>query len=333
LERVFVQVERGTGNYRYLGDLNNNGVADEFEFEPTIYDGDYIAITIPTEELFPVIDLKASTKWRINFSEMFNSGSFIGKAVSPITTETFWRIEENSREEDYKKIYLFHFSAFQNPLTTIRGSNYIQQDLFLFENDQELSFRFRFAERNSLSQYSAGIEEGYNRERSLRIKFRLVKEISNQTDLINQTDNVFAAAINRRRNITSNMVVTDFSYRPERNLEVGFKLRAGRSEDNYPASPTIVDLNSQALRVNLSLQGNGRIRAEVERSELIANTMQNLIPFELTGGNVIGKNYFWRLNFDYRISANLQSTVSYDGRLHQGGRAIHTARAEARAYF
>jgi hypothetical protein len=28
LQRVFVLVEQGTGNYIYLGDLNNNGVAD-----------------------------------------------------------------------------------------------------------------------------------------------------------------------------------------------------------------------------------------------------------------------------------------------------------------
>ncbi len=64
---MFVRVEQGTGNYKYLGDLNNNGIADENEFEPTTFDGDYIQVTIPTDQLFPVIDLKTSTRWKTNF--------------------------------------------------------------------------------------------------------------------------------------------------------------------------------------------------------------------------------------------------------------------------
>jgi hypothetical protein len=333
LERVFVKVERGAGNYRFLGDLNNNGIADENEFEPTLYDGDYILVTVPTDQLFPVIDLKASTKWRLNLSEIFEKQSLAGDLLGGISTETFWRIEENSREEDYKKIYLFNFSAFQNPNNTIRGSNFYQQDIFLWENDQELSFRFRYSQRTNLSQFSGGLEEGYFRERSLRIKFKLVKEISNQTDLSNEMDNLLATARNRTRNITFNHITSDFSYRPERNLEFGFRIRTGNSIDYHPETATEIDLNSQMLRFNLSLEGNGRLRAEIERNELIANGTQNNIPFEMTGGNLIGKNYYWRLNFDYRLSANVQTTIGYDGRSLGGGKAVHTARAEARAYF
>src|SRR5690606_16693022 len=115
--------------------------------------------------------------------------------------------------------------------------------------------------------------------------------------------------------------------------EIGFKISAGRKEDVLPEEPTIIDLNSQTLRLNLSFAGTGRLRMEVERLELIINTTENFLPYEVTGGSQIGKNYFWRLNFDYRLTNNLQSTVSYDGRLLGSSRAIHTARAEVRAYF
>jgi hypothetical protein len=72
---------------------------------------------------------------------------------------------------------------------------------------------------------------------------------------------------------------------------------------------------------------------EIERNELNANTTENFIPYELTNGNQIGKNYFWRLNFDYKLSSFLQTTLSYDGRVQGANKVIHTARAEARAYF
>jgi hypothetical protein len=87
------------------------------------------------------------------------------------------------------------------------------------------------------------------------------------------------------------------------------------------------------LRFNLSFLSAGRLRIEIERDELIANTDENFIPYELTNGNQIGKNYYWRLNFDYKLLTFLQATISYDGRLQGESRVVHTARAEARAYF
>jgi hypothetical protein len=334
LQKVFVLVEQGTGNYIYLGDLNNNGIADENEFEPTLFDGDYVQVPLPTDELFPVIDLKTSTRWKINFSELVDVKSLVGKIVSPISSETFWRVEENSRDFDYPNVYLIKLSTFQNENTTIRGSNYLQQDFFLFENDQALSFRFRFTQRNALSQFSSGYERYYNRERSLRIKFKMIKEISNQTDIVNQIDNVSAPEnSNRIRAINSNNVISEFSYRPDRNIEVGFRIKVGKSEDTHPENPTIIDMNSLLLRFNLSLLSTGRLRIEIERDELISNTAENFIPYELTNGNQIGKNYYWRLNFDYKLLTFLQTTISYDGRLQGESRVVHTARAEARAYF
>jgi hypothetical protein len=71
----------------------------------------------------------------------------------------------------------------------------------------------------------------------------------------------------------------------------------------------------------------------MERTELLTNTQDNIIPFEMLNGNQLGKNYFWRLNFDYRVASFLQTTLSYDGRWQGKGRVVHTARAEARAYF
>lgn len=334
LQKVFVRVEQGTGNYKYLGDLNSNGIADENEFEPTTFDGDYIQVTIPTDQLFPVIDLKTSTRWKINFSKIIDEKNFLSSVLKSISSETLWRIEENSRDTKYSNVYLLRLSTFQNESTTIRGSNLLQQDLFIFENEQDLSFRFRYLQRTNLNEFSGGFERGYFRERSLRIKFKMVEEISNQTDLVNSDDNLSAQNIsNRVRRLNSNFITSDFSYRPVRTIEVGFKLKVGRNEDTFPAQPTVIDLNGQAVRLNISFLGTGRLRVELERNELFSNTKLNFIPFELTGGNQIGKNYYWRVNFDYRLSSNLQTTISYDGRLQGTSKPIHTMRAEARAYF
>jgi hypothetical protein len=334
LEKVFVRVEQGTGNYIYLGDLNGNGIADANEFEPTLFDGDYVLITIPTDELFPVINLKTSTRWKIQYADIFDNKTLIGSILEPLSTETSWRIEEITRETDLSKIYLLQLKYFQQEGITIRGANFFQQDVFINENQQDLSFRFRFSQRFAMSEFNTGVENGYNRERSLRIRFRMIKEVSNQTDFVSTNENVSAPQPStRNRQIVDNNITTDFSYRPVSIVEVGFKLKVGKSEDTFPDSPTIIDLNSQLVRLNLSFAQTGRLRFELERTELIANTLENIIPFEMLNGNQIGKNYYWRLNFDYRVASFLQTTLSYDGRLQGEGQVVHTARAEARAYF
>lgn len=334
LERVFVKVEQGEGNYRYLGDLNNNGIAEENEFELTLYDGDFIIVTIPSEELFPVIDLKTGTRWNLKYAEFFPQNSYWAELLEPLSTETAVRIEENSREKSLEKIYLLDFSSFLNEESTVRGSQFFQQDIFLFEGSQDLSFRLRYNHNRSMNEFSGGKEKGFNAERSIRTRFRMVKEFSIQLDVVNTNDNVSAPVTsNRNQQIEGTEFILDFSYRPVAGIEVGLKLRGGSSLDNFPAVPTEITSNGQAVRFTSSLGGNGRIRVDAERNEFIANNSENYIPFELTRGQSLGKNYIWRLNFDYRLAANLQSTAGYEGRLQGGGRVIHTARAEVRAFF
>lgn len=334
LQKVFVKVAQGAGNYIYLGDLNHNGIADEDEFQPALYDGNYVLITVPTDQLYPVIDLKTSTRWKVNYKDIFDPGSLGSKLLSPFSSETSWRVEENSQEQDYKKIYLLHFSDFQNPDKTIHGTNFFQQDLFLFENDPAFSVRLRYSQSKGMEQYNGGVERSYTRERSMKINFKMIEQVSNQTDLVSQNNNINAPpSSTQRQEITSSSITTDFSYRPQQNIEVGFKINAGTREDDFPAKPTVININSQSLRFTYSFTSTGRLRIEFERDELNTNTTENFIPFDMTQGNVIGKNYFWRLNFDYRLSSNLQSTISYDGRAQGSDKTVHTARAEVRAFF
>lgn len=332
-ERVFVKVEKGTGNYKYLGDLNNNGIADENEFSLTLYDGEYNQINMPSEKLYPVIDLKTGMRWKFNYGAFFSNNSIFQKILSPLTSETSLRIEENSQEENYKKIYLLNLSAFLNEKNTIRGNNYISHDFFILENNQEINFRFRYTQRKSLDQFSGSLEKGYNNEKSIRFKFKMIEEISNQTDYILTNDNISSNIQNNRvRQLKGDVLATEFSYRPGKNIEVGFIIKSGTNTDFFPAKPTIVETNSQLIRFNYSIANAGRIRVELERNELIANTTNNFIPYEITGGNNLGKNYLWRVNLDYRISNFLQSSASYDGRL-VNSKPIHNVRAEVRAYF
>ncbi|MEW6510154.1 MAG: hypothetical protein AB1428_04270 [Bacteroidota bacterium] len=334
-ERVFVRVAQGSGNYRYLGDLNNNGIADENEFVLTRFDGDFIVTTVPTEELFPIIDLNSSLRVRVTPSRFIDrDGGFLSSVLRPVSTETYIRIDEKSSERDLKQIYLLNFNRFLRDSTTLAGSQVLTQDLLMFEGEPTFSARFRYSQRRGLTNFSGGIEHAYTRERSVRLRWQLVPDIANQLDFVNRIDRVTSLQQSARlRDILSNAVTFDVSYRPEQNVELGMKFDLGEATDRLPVPTVDAALNAQTVRFVYAFLGAGQARAEASREEVRVSRTLELYPYELTGGRVAGKTWQWRAGFDYRVTQFIQATVAYDGRTEAGAAPVHTARAEVRAFF
>lgn len=336
LEPVFLPRPFGYGDRKYVADRNRNGILDDSDFDPALYgDGDWVKILAPGDQLFPVLDLRTSSRVRISPARFLTSGlNWWEEALTKISTETFYRIDEKSSEERTSKIYFMHLSNFLNDSTTIRGLQTFTQDIFLFENEQNVSFRFRFDQRKGFGQYALQNERSYRREKSVRMRSRLIEEIGLQLDYARTSDAVSVSQVSTRaRTITSDNFVLDLSYRPSREIEVGLVLNAKTAKDEFPKIPVDAQINAQTLRCNYSFTGQGRARFEIERNEVILSNVAESFPFELTDGKVQGKSWIVRINIDYRITNFLQATMSYLGRIENDRPAIHTARAEVRTFF
>jgi hypothetical protein len=331
LERVFQRVQRGTGSYVYAGDLNRNNVVDEQDFRQARFDGDFIAVSVPTDALAPVVDVKASSRVRLTPARFLDGATWIGTALSALSTETYARVEERSSDPDTRAIYTLHLGRFLSDQRTLAGSNLFTQDLHLFENKKEGSVRLRLTQRRALNQFATLAERSYARERSIRLRWQFLGEIANQVDLTERVDNLTASAASvRARSVRSTSIASDWSYRPVQAVEAGFRLEVGRATN---ADTTEADFNAFSLRSQVALEGKGQLRAELTREEVVIKRQGEIIPFELTGGRVAGISWLWRLGLDYRLTQFIQATISYDGRSEGGGSPVHTARAEVRAFF
>jgi hypothetical protein len=338
LERIFIRVTQGSGNYKYLGDVNRNGIVDESDFELTRFDGDYIVVSIPSDQLYPVADMKTSVRLKLQPSRLIPTPStWLGKALRALSTETYVRVDERSDDPDTKQIYLLNLSHFLNDQTTIAGSQQITQDVFLFENNSDVSFRFRYNERSGLTQYVSAIERTFQEEQSIRIRSQLVQEIGNQTDFINKKDRLTSSSqTSEERDLVSNALLSDFSYRPTMNWEIGFHLEITEIVNNFGGGNATADINAEGMKIVESFPGIGQLHAELNREEVLLSNVTNpnaLMPYAFTEGKAVGKSYLWQLTFDYRITANLQVSLNYNGRKEASGLPIHTAKMEARAFF
>jgi hypothetical protein len=335
LERVFVRVTKGTGTYQYLGDLNGNGIADENEFVQTRFDGDYVPVTVPSDRLYPIIDLKTSARFRFTPSRILQGAAgTLAKILSALSTETYVRVDEKSTDENLSDIALLRFRRFQQDSTTLSGSRLFSQDLLLLDGHPSFSGRLRFLERKGMNNFSGGIERSYGNEKSARLRFKFVPEVAQQLDLALKKDRVTGQiASTRLRDISTGEVTFDISYRPEQRFELGLKIGSSTSTDHYTASPLDASLNTQAVRASYAFEGSGQARAEFSREEVIFRRVADQYPYELTGGRLPGKTWLWKAGFEYRLTSFLQSNIQYDGRSEGGGSVVHTARAEVRAFF
>jgi hypothetical protein len=336
IEKLFVLVPVGQGNYIYLGDLNNNGIQDENEFQLVNYDGNYLKMNIPTDQFFPTVDLKTSARLYLKPSRyLYMAGkSFFNDLYNNLSAETFIKVDEKSKDPVTNNIYFLKFDTFLNDSNTLSGMQLFQQDLNFFENNPQYSLRLRFIQQDGFNQYSSGNERLLNIQRSVKIRFGVTSDVIFQIEYLNKTDRNTAPPNSiRNRNIESDEVLSDISYKPIPAIESGLELNFKRATDSYPTSPTRADINQQILRFIYSFTSVGRIRVEMERSEVVFNQNITTYPYELTSGKLPGKSYFWRAFFDYSISKNIQANVNYDGRLEGSNRVIHTGRAQVTAFF
>ena len=330
-DRIFQRVPKGTGNYVYGGDINGNHFVDYPDFQLSRFDGDFVLVSVPTGEFVPSVDLKTSGRVRVNFGAFVDSAGLIGRMLSSLSLETYARVEEQSSEPDRSKIYFLHFSRFLSDQYTIAGNNLITQDVNIRENDPAWSLRFRYTQKRGLTQYALSRDRTYYREQAVRLRWQLVEGIVNQTDIFVRRDVQSADQYSpRNRSIFSREIKTDWSYRPEQRLEIGFRFTM-READNYDA--VSANNNDQAVRFVYSFAGRGQISAELIREDVVLNKINLVVPYELTDGKSVGKTWLWRMNGEYRLSELLQLSAQYDGRSENGRSPVHTARMELRAFF
>ncbi|MEZ4688805.1 MAG: hypothetical protein R3A12_00940 [Ignavibacteria bacterium] len=195
-------------------------------------------------------------------------------------------------------------------------------------------FQLRYLQQNAFNQFVSGNERLYLIQKTVKLKIGLTKDVTTLFEYQNNIDRNTAADNSiRNRDISSEGLLNDLSYRPVPQIESSFQVNFFRATDNFPQLPVQADINQQVLSFIYSFTLTGRIRAEFERNEVKLSNSNTSFPFELTNGKTEGLNFLWRLFFDYSISKNLQATLNYDGRNEGGRGVIHSGRGEIKAFF
>ncbi|MDQ7064271.1 MAG: hypothetical protein Q9P90_08485 [candidate division KSB1 bacterium] len=330
LQRMFFKVREGEGNYRYDADLNEY-IQDPF--------GDYILRLIPTNEFLPVVELRSRLQLRLRPEYALRRKKRLSKwqkVLKALSSETVLRIDEKTQNPALSEIYRLNLSEFQRPEYTLFGNISLRQDVYVFQNRRSFSLRYRVLSARSLNnQFLEGGQTRDFLQHALRINVALTQKLNGRLEISRtREDKLFDIPGRQDRRIRGVQVETDLSYRPQSRWEIAGRIIFGRDRDLAFSPATQVTQFSFKPRTTYSFRSRGRLRAELEWTHVTASPAGRVIPYELAQGNRQGNTLRWNFRFEYRVSSNLNASVSYQGRDEPDRpKTLHLAKVEMRAFF
>ena len=330
-EKVYLDVGQGRGNLRYDKDL------DEYVPDP---DGKYVLFILPSGKYEPVTNLQTALRLRFDPSRYWRrGGSRMQKFLALLSSETYLRVEEETKEGNIWSVYFLNLSKFQGD-QTLRGTIQFSEDLYIMRRNRNLSFRLRYRyNKNRINQY---LDIGENEDRAdnewgIRTDWRLSTRIKNQTELRKKfTMRDSPANPNRNRRIDGWYVTHQFSFRPVSRIEVGLEGEYGHENNRAERYPLKLWYGAAKGRLSFSLPGKGRLSGEynLQKVQITDNPLSLTVPFEMANGKKEGLTQIWQLRAEYNVVKNIQFTLFYTGRNEAGfERVIHSGQAEVRAFF
>jgi len=261
------------------------------------------------------------------------------KLLAVLSSETYFRVEEETKEDDIWSVYFLNLSKFQGA-QTIRGAIQFSEDLYIMRRNRELSFRLRYRyNKNRLNQY---LDAGENEDRAgnewgVRMDWRFAGRINNQTELRKKyTLRDSPANPTRNRRIDGWYITQKFSYRPTGQTELGLEGEYGNENNRAQSYPLRLWYGAVKARVSYALPGRGRLSGEynLQNVRITDNPLNLTVPYEMANGKKEGLTQIWQLRAEYNVAKNIQFTLFYTGRNEAGfERVIHSGQAEVRAFF
>ena len=334
-ERQYIDIGEWKGNYRF------DELTDEYIYDPGKQESRFLLRTVTVGDFEPIIELKANLNLKIQpdiyFAQKQGDKSKLARWLSMLETETVLKIEEKSKEKDKWAIYLFDMTKFQQDRTTVDGRITFRQDLFLLPRRQKLNIRLRFersdGENNQLVEQGSSQTFGEERLRtaeSVRIRSKIAtffdfqgefKKERNMRKLHNRTT----------YDIRSKVFSTDIGYRPRPAMELSFESTIDLDTDRQSNQRSLALTLSPGVSYSILLKG--RARTNIAWTHVSVESEDLPLYYTMAGGRKLGNNIDWSFTLDYRLQKYVTALFSYTGRSEPNRPAIHSGRAEMRAFF
>ncbi|MEQ9089777.1 MAG: hypothetical protein RIE52_01735 [Balneola sp.] len=337
LQETFIEVGPEIGQYVW-DDLNDDGVEqlDEFFLELTPNEGTYIRQFLPSDELFPVIDLRVRFRNEINPFGFLKNEEGTGTFLNQIIFRSRFDIAENSTTNDLSNIYLLNISTFRDSATTIQGRFAFEKELDMLPAYDKFDLNFRYNQLRSLNRRSSELQSIYQDAFAIDFRYNITSRIQGDSKVTSGTNRTSSSTIsNRNFNIKSQSFEQGFGATINRSWRTVISISVSEKKDrengiNKVEAQIVKIRNTNRFFLWRKVQANSSLEF---RSISVEGSTNAVGIFELTDGSGRGKNLIWSLGSSYRVNNLIRLNLMYDGRTVKDRPAIHTAKLTLKATF
>lgn len=335
-EYTYVQVPSGQGIYYYAGDFNGNGVQDlnEFEVAPFVDEANYIRVFVPTNEYVKAYSIHLNESVLLNPKNVWNDKKGIRKLLSRFSSQSILQIEKKTLPGNLSSAFN-PFDLHVNDSVLITASAVESENLSFnrsnpkfgidagWQNNTQKYILTNGAEGRSLEEYNSKMRWNWSKKISWQLK-ATQKTKSNQSE--------FFAEHNFKLLFYS--ASPTFTYQPTNDMRfmLNYSYTTGKNIYTENGETSFTNKASIEWKYNSSLKSN--INLKITFAEVKFNGKSNTpVQLAMLDGLQNGSNAIWNIDWQRKLSNNMELTLSYDGRKTGTAKIVNTGRVQVRALF
>lgn len=336
LQEAYIEVGPELGQYVWI-DSNEDGVQQIDEFFPELSpnEGQFVRQFLPSDNLFPVIDLKARFRNEFKPLKFLGDSESIDRFLSNIRFRSRIDISENSTTEELSDIYLLRLEKFRNDSTSLQGRIIWEKEMDVFPEFRDMDVLIGYNQSRSLNQRSSESQSLFSSLVYLNSSFQVADRVRISADITSGKNESESNTLSSRNfDIKSTAITPGLEATLNRSWQSSFSLSYAIKEDRFPINPVTAKIvkvvNSHRAFLWRKLQANARLEL---RNSSVDGTSSSFGTFELTEGTGIGTNLIWSFTGSYRVSELIRLSFNYDGRTVENRADIHTLKMIVSAVF
>ena len=334
-EFQFVKVERGEGNYIYLGDLNEDGEDQINEYEIAVFSdqADFIRVNVVNNEFIRTENQGINQSLRLSPDKILRDrSSGVSKLLSKITTSSIIRIDQKISTESGGGISFLDFNIRDTSLVSYNSLT--NHTLFFNRGNPTYDLQLGYRSTNNRFVQITGYEDRRLSEYFFRSRFNPKSYFDIITNVeIGKRENDSEFFDNKDLDLNQLRIEPSINYRPSSKLRI-------KLQYSYETKDQQINDLEQARFHELTAEATWR---QAARSSLVASIslvdisyeglLNTPIAYSILNGLNRGNNYLWSLDLTRRLAGNVDLSINYNGRKTGDAPTVHVMRAQVRANF
>lgn len=334
-EFSYIEVAPGQGVYSW-NDYNENGIKELNEFEIAAFanTATYIKVYTPTLDYIKVYTNQFSEMLMIKPAALWINKSGFRKFISRFANQTAYRIDRKTTENDIEKAYNPFLAETKDiKLATLNSS--FRNTLFINQLSPVFGLDLTYQDIRNKVLLVNGFDTRQNRYKEVTLRWNMSQlfwwDIAYKDGKKTSNSQYFST---RNYAILYYETTPTLNYQPNTafRTSASFKYTDKKNDEEYGIERAI--LQDYGLEIKYNVLQKGCLSAKANFIQIKYNGKQNTsLAFEMMDGLQKGKNITWEAIYQRNLSNNLQLSLTYNGRVSEGTKAIHTGGAQVRAYF